>query len=339
MIESIIERMCMISIALILDLLFGDPYWLYHPVRAIGAGISFVEKMLRKILHISDEREADRRKKLWAGGCLVVIILIVSVAVPLGILQVAGRIDRRLRFVIMCFMCYQMLAMKSLRVESMKVFRALQEKDIKKARKAVSMIVGRDTEQLTEEGVTRAAVETVAENTSDGVIAPLLFMMVFGVAGGFFYKAVNTMDSMLGYKNDTYCYFGTCAAKLDDVMNFIPARISAVAMIFVSYILGGFVQEISGKNAVRIFRRDRFQHASPNSAQTEAVCAGALSVELAGDAYYFGKLYQKPTIGDALREIKPKDICYANWLLYGTGFFIWGAGMIIMVIIVTLQFI
>lgn len=325
-----IERIAMVSIAMLLDLFFGDPYWLYHPVRAIGALITFVEKILRRLFHISDQREEDIWKKRFAGGCLVLIVLSVSVAVPMAILQAADRINRYVCFALMCFMCYQMLAMKSLRTESMKVFRALQENDIEKARRAVSMIVGRDTDRLTEEGVTRAAVETVAENTSDGVIAPLLFMMVFGVAGGFFYKAVNTMDSMLGYKNDTYCYFGTCAAKLDDVMNFIPARISAVAMILVSYLLGCFVKVIDGKNAVRIFERDRYKHASPNSAQTEAVCAGALSIELAGDAFYFGKLYQKPTIGDALRKITPDDIRYANQLLYGTGFLVWGAGVLVM---------
>ena len=325
-----IERIAMVSIAMLLDLLFGDPYWLYHPVRAIGALITFVEKILRRLFHISDQREEDIWKKRFAGGCLVLIVLSVSVAVPMAILQAADRINRYVRFALMCFMCYQMLAMKSLRTESMKVFRALQENDIEKARRAVSMIVGRDTDRLTEEGVTRAAVETVAENTSDGVIAPLLFMMVFGVAGGFFYKAVNTMDSMLGYKNDTYCYFGTCAAKLDDVMNFIPARISAVAMILVSYLLGCFVKVIDGKHAVRIFKRDRYKHASPNSAQTEAVCAGALSIELAGDAFYFGKLYQKPTIGDALRKITSDDIRYANRLLYGTGFLVWGAGVLVM---------
>lgn len=325
-----IERIAMVSIAMLLDLLFGDPYWLYHPVRAIGALITFVEKILRRLFRISDQREEDIWKKRFAGGCLVLIVLSVSVAVPMAILQAADRINRYVRFALMCFMCYQMLAMKSLRTESMKVFRALQENDIEKARRAVSMIVGRDTDRLTEEGVTRAAVETVAENTSDGVIAPLLFMMVFGVAGGFFYKAVNTMDSMLGYKNDTYCYFGTCAAKLDDVMNFIPARISAVAMILVSYLLGCFVKVIDGKHAVQIFERDRYKHASPNSAQTEAVCAGALSIELAGDAFYFGKLYQKPTIGDALRKITPDDIRYANQLLYGTGFLVWGAGVLVM---------
>ena len=325
-----IERIAMVSIAMLLDLLFGDPYWLYHPVRAIGSLITFAEKILQRLFRISDQREEDIWKKRFAGGCLVLIVLSVSVAVPMAILQAADRINRYVRFALMCFMCYQMLAMKSLRTESMKVFRALQENDIEKARRAVSMIVGRDTDRLTEEGVTRAAVETVAENTSDGVIAPLLFMMVFGVAGGFFYKAVNTMDSMLGYKNDTYCYFGTCAAKLDDVMNFIPARISAVAMILVSYLLGCFVKVIDGKHAVRIFKRDRYKHASPNSAQTEAVCAGALSIELAGDAFYFGKLYQKPTIGDALRKITPDDIRYANRLLYGTGFLVWGAGVLVM---------
>ena len=211
------------------------------------------------------------------------------------------------------FWCYQILATKSLKVESDRVYIALKDKGLEAGRKAVSMIVGRDTQNLTEEGVTKAAVETVAENTSDGVIAPLFYMLIGGAVLGFTYKAINTMDSMVGYKNDRYQWFGTAAAKLDDVVNFIPARVSAVLMIAASYLTG-----MDGKNAARIFRRDRFNHKSPNSAQTEAVMAGALDVQLAGDAWYFGKLHKKPTIGDPVREMELLDIRRSHKLLYGT---------------------
>lgn len=307
------ERIIIIAAGFLLDLLFGDPYWLYHPVRGIGQVITWTEKVLQKLFKYRSERESDRGKKRGAGVILVLAVLVFSVGIPAAVLIAAGRIHPCLKTGLSCFWCYQLLAMKSLRTESMKVFRALKSGDMEQARTAVSMIVGRDTKNLDEAGITKAAVETVAENTSDGVIAPLCYMLLFGVLGGFFYKAVNTMDSMIGYKNDKYCYFGTAAAKLDDICNFIPARIAAVFMIAAAFLLG-----YDGKNAARIYRRDRYQHASPNSAQTEAVCAGALSVQLAGDAYYFGKLYHKPTIGDDVRRIEAEDIKRANRLLYGT---------------------
>jgi adenosylcobinamide-phosphate synthase len=211
------------------------------------------------------------------------------------------------------FICYQLLATKSLKYESMKVYKELKNNDLEGARNKVSMIVGRDTKALTEEGITKATVETIAENTSDGIIAPMIYMIIGGAPLGLFYKAVNTMDSMVGYKNDKYFYFGRASAKLDDVLNYIPARISAYLMIVASFIL-----KMNGKNAYKIYKRDRYNHASPNSAHTEAVCAGALEVQLAGDAYYFGKLYKKKTIGDALRPIEYDDIRRANLLLYVT---------------------
>ena len=195
----------------------------------------------------------------------------------------------------------------------MKVYERLQAEDVEGARKAVSMIVGRDTAALTEEGITKAAVETVAENTSDGVIAPLLYMMLAGGVGAYFYKAINTMDSMVGYKNEKYKNFGTCAAKLDDLVNYIPARLSAWFIVAAAAVEGHH-----WKDAIRIYRRDRRNHASPNSAQTEAVMAGALGVQLAGNAWYFGKLYEKPTIGDDKRKIEAEDIRRANQMLYGT---------------------
>lgn len=322
------ERIFIICCGFVLDLIFGDPLWLWHPVMGIGKVITWTDQFLRKILSIQEEKEADRVKKRAAGVWLVLITLTVSAAVPALLLYGAGLFHPWLKTGLSCVMCYQMLAMKSLRTESMKVYDALKKNDIVLARRAVSMIVGRDTQNLDEEGVTKAAVETVAENTSDGVIAPLLFMLVFGVLGGFFYKAVNTMDSMVGYKNEKWRYMGTAAAKLDDIMNFIPARISAAAMIAAAFFL-----RMDYKNAARIWRRDRYQHASPNSAQTEAVCAGALNVRLAGDAYYFGQLYHKPTIGDANRKVEAEDIRRANRLMYGTSVIVLTVGIAILLVL------
>ena len=244
---------------------------------------------------------------------IFVVVLLVSTAVPAGVLYLAEKIHPLLSFGLESFWCYQILAARSLQTESMKVCRELKKQDLPAARKAVSMIVGRDTDSLDAEGVTKAAVETVAENTSDGVIAPLLFLLIGGAPLGFAYKAVNTMDSMLGYKEETYLYIGRIAAKADDVVNYIPARISALLMI-----AGAFLCGMDGKQAWKIFRRDRRKHASPNSAQTESVCAGALGIQLAGDACYFGKRYKKETIGDPLRSVEAEDIKRAALLMYAT---------------------
>ncbi len=289
----------------VLDFIFGDPSWLYHPVRIIGKGIELGERILRKLF---------REKHLvLAGAVLWVIIAGVSFLIPLGLLFLAQKLHPGVRFALETFWCFQILAGRSLCRESGKVYDRLQEDDLPGARRAVSMIVGRDTESLTGEGVTKAAVETVAENTSDGVTAPLIYMMIGGAPLGFLYKAVNTMDSMLGYKNDRYLYFGRIPAGMDDIFNYIPARITALAMIAAAYVTG-----LDGKNAWRVYRRDRKKHASPNAAQTESVCAGALRVQLAGDAVYFGKLYKKELIGDRLRPIEPRDIKRAQRLMYVT---------------------
>lgn len=290
-----------------LDLCFGDPHWLPHPIRFIGWLIHHTERWIRPLF------PKGKRGEQISGSILVAIVLLISTGIPLFLLVVAFWINPWIYLLAETVMCYQILAVKSLRDESMKVYFKLKENNPEAARQAVSMIVGRDTERLSEEGIAKAAIETIAENTSDGVVAPLFFLMLGGAPLGFFYKAANTMDSMIGYRNETYLHFGRTAAKLDDLLNFIPSRIAAWLMILVCPIV-----RLDVKNAVRIFRRDRFQHASPNSAQTEAVCAGALGVQLAGDAWYFGKHCRKPTIGDPLRPVEPEDIRRANHLLYAT---------------------
>ena len=273
----------------------------------IGHLISGVEKIIRSLF------PSGKTGERIGGGLLVVIVMAVSMTVPGGILYLAYHISFYLGLAVESFMCYQILATKSLKVESDRVYQEIQTGDIARARKAVSMIVGRDTQNLTIEGVTKAAVETVAENTSDGVIAPLFYMVIGGALLGFGYKAVNTMDSMVGYKNEKYLHFGRFAAKMDDVWNYIPSRISALLMIASAWIF-----RMDYKRAWAVWKRDRRKHASPNSAQTEAVCAGALQVQLAGDAYYFGKLYPKETIGDDVRPIEPEDILRAGNLMDGT---------------------
>ena len=293
----------------ILDLIFGDPYWMPHPVRFIGNLISILEKVIRRFI------SKTKRGEYIGGIILTAIVVSISMVIPLIIILIAKTINKYLALIVESFMCYQILATKSLKVESMKVYDELAKNDLPSARKAVSMIVGRDTKDLTFSGVAKAAVETVAENTSDGIIAPMIFIAIGGAPMGFFYKAINTMDSMVGYKNEKYMNFGRFAAKLDDVVNYLPARISAYQMILSSFFL-----RYDYKNAFKIYKRDRYNHASPNSAQTESVCAGALDVQLAGNAYYFGKLYEKPTIGDDIREINYDDIKKANRLLYCTSF-------------------
>lgn len=290
-------------IGFILDCIFGDPYRLPHPIRLIGRLISGVEKYVRR-----------RFKSLRFGGVfLALIVLVLSTLIPLLILFLSYKLSVILGIIVESVFCYYLVAARCLRDESMKVYSAIAENDTERARAAVSMIVGRDTAVLDESGIIRAAVETVAENTSDGVTAPIMYMALGGGALGFFYKAANTMDSMIGYKNEKYADLGRFAAKLDDVLNYIPSRITAVIMIFSAYLLG-----FNGRNALKIWKRDRRKHASPNSAQTESVCAGALDIRLAGDAYYFGELHKKEYIGDNNRPVENEDIRRANRLMYCT---------------------
>ena len=296
-----------LGIGFVLDLIFGDPYFVGHPIRLMGNLIAAAERILRRNLPLT------KRGELLAGIFLVIIVVGLSTGIPVVLLVLLYHWKPYAGVITESIMCYQLLATKSLRVESMKVYHALRKGELEEGRKAVSMIVGRDTANLSETGIVKAAVETVAENTSDGSIAPMLFMILAGACGGFFYKAVNTMDSMVGYKNEKYINFGKPAAVLDDILNYIPARISAYLML-ASTIFSDF----NTMNAWRIYRRDRYNHASPNSAHTEAVAAGALEVQLAGDTYYFGKLYPKKTIGDEIRKVECEDIKRANIMLYQT---------------------
>lgn len=292
----------------ILDLVMGDPHGMIHPVQLIGMLITGCETVYRKIF--------GKRERL-AGIFCVCTVLFISTALPWLILHLFYRISFWLGFAVETYWCGRLLAARSLRDETMHVYREVTSGDLKRARKAVSMVVGRDTEHLNMNGVIRAAVETTAENTSDGEAAPLLFMMLFGAAGGFAYKAVNTMDSMIGYKNRKYARFGTAAAKLDDVLNFLPARLSGILMCAAAGLL-----HMDSRNALYIFMRDRKKHDSPNSAHTEAAAAGALDIRLAGDAWYFGELHKKPFLGDPIRPVEAEDIPRADRLMYMTSFLV-----------------
>lgn len=307
-------------IGFLLDFIVGDPQGLWHPVCGIGTMISRIETFLRK--WVPNQPNA----LLFAGVALAVTVPSVTVVITALILLLAEGIHPLVGFGVMCLLDGWILAARSLKTESMKVYRELKKGDLAGARYAVSMIVGRDTEHLTMEGVTKAAVETVAENASDGVVAPLCFLFLFGPVGGFFYKAVNTMDSMVGYKNETYLYFGRAAAKFDDLVNWIPARLTGLFFALAACLLPG----MRGAEAFRIWRRDRRNHKSPNSAQSESACAGALGVQLAGDAWYFGSLVKKPTIGDATRPVEPEDIPRANRLMYLASFLVllMGTGLV-----------
>ena len=289
----------------LLDMWLADPGWMPHPVVLMGKCITRLEEVLRSRFPATPKGER-------AAGCVLAVLLPVGTLVLTGaICLLAGRIHPLLGLAVQTFWCWQALAVKGLAEESKNVYRQLAAEDLPGARSAVARIVGRDTQALTEEGVTKAAVETVAENFSDGVVAPLFYMMIGGAPLALCYKAVNTMDSMIGYKNQRYLQFGRAAAKLDDAANYLPSRLAAVFWIAAAGLTGQ-----DAPNAWRIWRRDRRNHASPNSAQTESACAGALGVQLAGPAYYFGEYYNKPTIGDAKRPIEPRDILRANRMLF-----------------------
>lgn len=289
----------------VLDAIFGDPAWLPHPVVLMGKAITALEKRLRTQFPKTPQGE------LCGGAVLAAVLPVGTFLITALVCRLAAALHPLARLAVQMFWCAQALAAKGLAQESRNVYKELQKQDLPAARKAVARIVGRDTQNLTAEGVTKAAVETVAENASDGVIAPLLYMLLGGAPLALTYKAINTMDSMLGYKNQKYLYFGRAAARLDDVANYLPSRLAGLLWVAAAALTGS-----SARGAWKIWRRDRRNHASPNSAQTESACAGALGVQLAGPAYYFGEYYDKPAIGDALRPVEPKDILRADRMMY-----------------------
>lgn len=293
-------------LAFFLDQMIGDPHQLPHPIRYIG---NLITKLQYKLYPKEREQAKERRR-----GTYLVILVVTIVTAIVGVFYLGSyALHPIIGIVVESILTFYIFATKSLKDESMKVYDRLKTGTLEEARKAVSMIVGRDTTFLDEIGVAKAAIETVAENASDGVIAPMFYAAIGGPILGYFYKAVNTMDSMIGYKNDKYLHFGRVAAKLDDVMNYVPARLSAWLMIIVAYLSG---KAYSGKRAYFVYKRDRRKHASPNAAQTEAACAGALGIQLAGDAYYFGKLVKKEYLGDSIRAVEYEDIRRINVLMY-----------------------
>ena len=302
----------------VLDAIFGDPAWLPHPVVLMGKAITALEKRLRAQFPQTPQGE------LCSGAVLAAILPVGTFLITTLVCRLAAALHPLAGLAVQMFWCAQALAAKGLVQESCNVYKELQKQDLPAARKAVARIVGRDTQNLTVEGVTKAAVETVAENASDGVIAPLLYMLLGGAPLALTYQAINTMDSMLGYKNEKYLYFGRIPAKLDDVANYLPSRLAALL-----WVAAAAFTHNDAKGAWKIWRRDRRNHASPNSAQTESACAGALGVQLAGPAYYFGEYYAKPTIGDPLRPIEPEDILRANRMMYVASAFAlaWGVAI------------
>ena len=299
-----------------LDLLLADPAWMPHPVVGMGRAIAALESGLRRLFPATPAGERA------AGRVLAAVLPLGVFGLSAGALALAYRLHPAAGFALELLWCWQALALRGLADESGKVYAQLAKGDLPAARRAVSRIVGRDTGSLTAAGVTKAAVETVAENFSDGVAAPLFYLLIGGAPLGLAYKAVNTMDSMVGYKNKTYLHFGRAAARLDDAANFLPSRLAALLWIGAAGLAG-----FDGRGAWRIWRRDRLRHASPNSAQTESACAGALGVQLAGPAWYFGEYYDKPTIGDDTRPVEPADILRADRMLYLAGFLALGLGL------------
>lgn len=327
MLQRMINRLIILFAAFILDLVFGDPRGMPHVVVFIGKLIKRSEDLLIRVFKPSEGEEDDRGLKLILGFFLFITVTGTSVLVTVLILYLAGRVSRYLEYSLSVLLCFQLLAVRSLFTEAMKVYRALKEDDIGRARLAVSMIVGRDTDKLDEKGVIRAAVETVAENTSDGIIAPIFYMVIFGLPGMVFYKAVNTLDSMVGYKNERYLYLGRLSARMDDVMNFVPARLTGLIMVWASGLTGH-----DAGYAMRILIRDRKNHSSPNSAHGEAAMAGALKIRLGGDASYFGRLHKKPCIGDDTREPDKEDIREACRIMLTSAVLSWLIGMLVLLV-------
>lgn len=308
--------------AYILDMIFGDPHWMPHPVRFIGWMIKRSEDVLRGIIdkgiNVKDDKKASRER--FAGAVLTLLVVSAVFLLVYVILAIAQGIHPLLFHLLNIYLIYTALAAKCLGVETMKVYNALVLGDVSKARERLSMLVGRQTDNLDEEGIIRGAVETVAENTVDGVISPLFYIFLgsfFGIAAplAYAFKAVSTLDSMVGYMNEKYVNFGRFSAKTDDAANFIPARLSGLLIPASAFLCGK-----SFKKSFSIMLRDRRNHKSPNSAYPEAAVAGALGVRLGGANVYFGQVVEKPTIGDALKRLEPKDIADTIKIMHVSAF-------------------
>ena len=291
--------------AFLLDCLFGDPQNRLHPIRLIGNGITAGTRLFQR------SRIKSPVCDFVSGMILTLAVVAAVFAITWFCVQACHGLAPWFGGVLEVILCYFIISPRALRDESMKVFRAVENDDLPDARMCLSRIVGRDTQNLEYPGIIRATVETVSENFSDGVIAPLFFVLIGGVPFGMAYKAINTLDSMIGYRNEKYEYFGKFAARLDDAANLIPARLAAMLLILAAAVTGK-----NAKKAMRIYVRDRYKHKSPNAAHTEAVCAGALGLQLGGDNYYHGKLVQKPTIGDDLVPPCSRHIIAVNRLMY-----------------------
>ena len=305
------------TIGLVLDFIIGDPNNPFHPVRIIGALGIKLENITRRVF-----------KNLKISGFVTWLgVILITFLVNSLIVRIAFSISNIFGIIIEGILLYFCISSKGLKVEGLKVIKVLESGNIEGARKQLSYIVGRDTKVLDEEGIIRAVIETVAENTSDGIIAPLLFGALGGAPLAMTYKAVNTCDSMFGYKNDKYIDFGLVSAKMDDLFNYIPARLTGYLVIFAAFILG-----LDYKNSYRIYKRDRYNHTSPNSAHPESAVAGALGIRLGGANYYFGKIVEKPTIGDKNKVIEISDLYKTNNILLVVTLLGFSVGLIIIIL-------
>lgn len=304
-------------LSFLLDFIFGDPLKLPHPIVYIGKLITGLEKLLSPN---STKRDVPK------GVLIFILTVIISFLIPFAVLLILYRVNFWLGLILEIFWSFQILAARTLSIEAYKVKKYLDKGNLKEARRALSMIVGRDTSQLTEEDITKAVVETVSENTTDGIVSPLIAIAIGGAPLGFAYKAVNTLDSMIGYRSEQYFYFGKASAILDDVVNYLPARLTGISMCFASALISG----LSAKGAWRVMMRDHAKHASPNGGWTEAATAGALGVRLGGDATYFGVLYKKASLGDPKRTIESCDIAKATKLM-------WISSIIVLILLVIIR--
>ncbi|MCH5210453.1 MAG: cobalamin biosynthesis protein CobD [Oscillospiraceae bacterium] len=306
----VIAQAIALGIGFLLDIIFGNPNIFLHPIRLMGGLISLLEKIIRRIF------PKGKAGEVIGGTLMVLIVIALSGGIPFAILFYLYNWNIFAAVAAESIICYFMLSTRSLGKKGSKIYSSLLNQDVNRARKEVSMIVRRDTDSLDDTGITKATVETIAKNTCDGVVAPIIYMAIGGAVLGCVYRAINTMGSIVGCKNEKYLYFGKVAVKLDDIANFIPSRIAARLMIISSYILG-----FNGKNASYIYKRDSKKYAGPNSARAESVIAGALRIQLAGDAYYFGELYEKPMIGDAISNVTYDNIKQTSRIMYLTAVF------------------